>query len=87
MTMIAEGAEASRVEEAVEKRKRKVEDDKRWEGELFSPRSTASTRRGRVANSVRSRRYEGRPSNGLALVSERAQEEEEQVECARVRVS
>lgn len=32
MTMIAEGAEAKRVEEAVEKRKRKVEDDKRWEG-------------------------------------------------------
>ena len=35
MTMIAEGAEASRVEEAVEKRKRKVEDDKRWEGSHF----------------------------------------------------
>lgn len=32
MTMIAEGAEAKRVEDAVEKRKRKVEDDKRWEG-------------------------------------------------------
>lgn len=32
MTMIAEGAEAKRVEEATEKRKRKIEDDKRWEG-------------------------------------------------------
>lgn len=33
MTMIAEGAEAKRVEEAQEKRKRKMEDDKKWEGE------------------------------------------------------
>lgn len=33
MTMIAEGAEATRIEEAIEKRKRKVEDDKKWEGE------------------------------------------------------
>ncbi|KAL8280196.1 hypothetical protein RQP46_007526 [Phenoliferia psychrophenolica] len=31
MTMIAEGAEAKRVEDSIEKRKRKVEDDKRWE--------------------------------------------------------
>lgn len=31
MTMIAEGAEASRIEEAIEKRKRKVEEEKRWE--------------------------------------------------------
>lgn len=36
MTMIAEGAEAKRVEDAVEKRKRKVEDDKRWEGAFRS---------------------------------------------------
>lgn len=35
MTMIAEGAEAKRVEDAVEKRKRKMEDDKKWEGEPF----------------------------------------------------
>lgn len=35
MTMIAEGAEVKRVEEAQEKRKRKFEDDKRWEGEFF----------------------------------------------------
>lgn len=34
MTMIAEGAEAKRVEEAQEKRKRKIENDKRWEGEF-----------------------------------------------------
>lgn len=32
MTMIAEGAEAKRVEEAMDKRKRKIEDDKKWEG-------------------------------------------------------
>lgn len=32
--MIAEGAEAARVEEAIEKRKRKVEDDKKWEGKF-----------------------------------------------------
>ncbi|KAM0747099.1 hypothetical protein T439DRAFT_329346 [Meredithblackwellia eburnea MCA 4105] len=31
MTMIAEGAEAARAEEALEKRKRKIEDDKKWE--------------------------------------------------------
>ncbi|CEQ41676.1 SPOSA6832_03397 [Sporobolomyces salmonicolor] len=31
MTMIAEGAEAKRVEDAAEARKRKLEDDKRWE--------------------------------------------------------
>ncbi|KAI5475563.1 hypothetical protein MNV49_001159 [Pseudohyphozyma bogoriensis] len=31
MTMIAEGAEAKRVEEAAEKRKRKMEEDKKWE--------------------------------------------------------
>lgn len=37
MTMIAEGAEAKRVEEAQEKRKRKIEDDKRWEGEFGFP--------------------------------------------------
>lgn len=34
MTMIAEGAEAKRVEEAVEERKRKVVEKQRWEGEL-----------------------------------------------------
>ncbi|SGY43248.1 BQ5605_C001g00005 [Microbotryum silenes-dioicae] len=32
MTMIAEGAQAKKDEEALEKRKRKMEDDKRWEG-------------------------------------------------------
>lgn len=40
MTMIAEGAEAKRSEDAIEKRKRKIEDDKKWEGEscfLFCP--------------------------------------------------
>ncbi|SCV73306.1 BQ2448_7232 [Microbotryum intermedium] len=31
MTMIAEGAQAKKDEEALEKRKRKIEDDKRWE--------------------------------------------------------
>ncbi|SDA02879.1 BZ3500_MvSof-1268-A1-R1_Chr11-1g03201 [Microbotryum saponariae] len=31
MTMIAEGAQAKKDEEALEKRKRKMEDDKRWE--------------------------------------------------------
>lgn len=34
MTMIAEGAEAKRQEDAIEKRKRKMEDDKKWEGQL-----------------------------------------------------
>lgn len=33
MTMIAEGAEAKRAEDVIEKRKRKMEDDKKWEGE------------------------------------------------------
>lgn len=33
MTMIAEGAEAKRVEEAAEERKRKMEEKQRWEGE------------------------------------------------------
>lgn len=32
MTMIAEGAEAKRVEEAIEERKRKMEEKQRWEG-------------------------------------------------------
>ena len=36
MTMIAEGAEAKRVEEAVEERKRKMEEKQRWEGEQTS---------------------------------------------------
>lgn len=31
MTMIAEGAEAKRQEEAIEKQKRKMEDKKEWE--------------------------------------------------------
>ena len=37
MTMIAEGAEAKRVEDSIEKRKRKIADDKRWEGQLDHP--------------------------------------------------
>lgn len=36
MTMIAEGAEATRVEEAVEKKRKKMLDDKRWEGPFSS---------------------------------------------------
>lgn len=36
MTMIAEGAESKRLEEAVEKRKRKIDADKHWEGALAS---------------------------------------------------
>lgn len=39
MTMIAEGAEAKRVEDSIEKRKRKVENDKRWEGQSHFPGS------------------------------------------------
>ena len=48
MTMIAEGAEASRVEEAVEKRKRKVEDDKRWEGQSTPSTFAVQNRRRRA---------------------------------------
>lgn len=33
MTMIAEGAEAKRVEDAVTERKRKMAEKERWEGE------------------------------------------------------
>lgn len=44
MTMIAEGAEAKRVEDAVEKRKRKIEDDKKWEGESLCSSSMTYTR-------------------------------------------
>lgn len=43
MTMIAEGAEATRIEEAIEKRKRKVEDDKKWEGEYNTEKRLFST--------------------------------------------
>lgn len=35
--MIAEGAEAKRVEEAVEERKRKMEEKQKWEGKAHSP--------------------------------------------------
>lgn len=34
MTMIAEGAEAKRVEDAVAERKRKADEKERWEGTL-----------------------------------------------------
>lgn len=43
MTMIAEGAEAKRQEDAIEKRKRKMEDDKKWEGAPGPPRPRSWT--------------------------------------------
>lgn len=36
MTMIAEGAEAKRVEDAVAEKKRKMEEKERWEGACSS---------------------------------------------------
>ncbi|KAK4700347.1 hypothetical protein P7C70_g5906, partial [Phenoliferia sp. Uapishka_3] len=54
MTMIAEGAEAKRVEESVEKRKRKVEADKRWEGtsDSLTLDPSSSVGNGGVASSL-----------------------------------
>lgn len=93
MTMIAEGAEAKRVEDSIEKRKRKVEDDKRWEGTYpilccVDSVGTARVVPGAVFSPLTSllavRRHKGGPRLGLAELLQGRQEEEAQDRGPRV---
>ena len=82
MTMIAEGAEAKRAEDALAERKRKAEEKERWEGAAVS---LLLARRNEADALVcpalgRENRKSRRPRHGLAKFLERAQEEEEQEE-------
>lgn len=82
MTMIAEGAEAKRQEDEIERRKRKVEDDKKWEG---ARALCAFCSRVGVSSPHDNRLTRG-TSQRLAVFPKRSQEEEGKDQRARLSV-